>query len=75
MKIALIGDGAPGRLSAPSHARNFKNNHFQGTKAFGTGLSPVVPNWAICVPALERLINHVEFEGRKTAVSNLPSPS
>ncbi len=46
-----------------------------GTKAFGIGLSPLAPNVTIDEPAVVRLINQVFDDGRKTAVSNLPSPS
>ena len=32
-------------------------------------MSPVVPKGVICTPALERLTNHLEFEGWKTVAS------
>ncbi len=43
--------------------------------ALGSGTSPAAPNCWISVPAVERWMNHVEFEGRKTPASVLPSPS
>lgn len=46
-----------------------------GTKAFGIGRSPDVPNVVIAVPPVERWMNQFAVAGRKTAGSNLPSPS
>ena len=46
-----------------------------GTKAFGTGRSPFCPKVWIKVPAVDLFTYQVEFDGRKTAASDLPSPS
>jgi hypothetical protein len=45
------------------------------TKAFGTGRSPLTPTWTAVKPLVDCCRYQTAFEGRKTAVSNLPSPS
>jgi hypothetical protein len=46
-----------------------------GTNELGTGMSVESPNCRIRVPAVLRSMNQFVVDGRKTDVSNRPSPS
>jgi hypothetical protein len=55
------------------------NARFSATIDYGRlriGMSLPFPHWTpAVVPLLEYMMNHVPFDGRKTAMSVLPSPS